>query len=211
MEISVSRINADFSDITPGNAFSYKKWIGLFGGVIGLTGTILTVASIPVVGWILTGLGIVVSFISSLFKSREKKRQEAIENIQKQLKDSIDKNAPSYISKQIKGINENCLKAIDRIDCVFKELIEGFDDIETIINTLIERYDGTIDYLNRVYAWRIMNFIGADRQYDLQDIIGVERTYGNNMIIKVTDYGELKTDQLHGIFKENITVVKTEQ
>lgn len=211
MEISVSRINADLSDITPGNDFSYKKWIGLFGGAIGLTGTILTVASIPVVGWILTGLGIVVSFISSLFKSREKKRQEAIENIQKQLKDSIDKNAPSYISKQIKSINENCLKAIDRIDCVFKELIEGFDDIETIINTLIERYDGTIDYLNRVYAWRIMNFIGADRQYDLQDIIGVERTYGNNMIIKVTDYGELKTDQLHGIFKENITVVKTEQ
>ncbi|HPU63229.1 MAG TPA: 50S ribosome-binding GTPase [Mobilitalea sp.] len=208
IKLSVSKMKPEISDLSVISTFSFKNWVGLFGGALGVTGAIFFLASIPVVGWILTGLGIVVSFISGFFKSKEKKRQEAIENIQSQLKNSINKNAPAYISKQLESINENCIDTIDKVDGVFKDLIGGISDIEEIIYTLTGQYDRTIEFLNRVYAWRIINFISKESRYDLQDIIDVKRSYGSNMYIAVIDRGELKTDMLQKFMKENVTVEK---
>ena len=116
-------------------------------------------------GWsmaVLTVVGIIGSFLTSLFTSKSEKIRKATENLRKQLCDSID----SGIDKNLKQVLENTRKSINdtykSIDSVLKAYTKNADDIITDMDRLVKQVQEKENAINSLVSLRILDFVGKN-------------------------------------------------
>ena len=116
-------------------------------------------------GWsvaVLAVVGIIGSFLSSLFTSKSEKIRKATENLRKQLCDSID----SGIDKNLKQVLENTRKSINdtykSIDSVLKAYTKNADDIITDMDRLVKQVQEKENAINSLVSLRILDFVGKN-------------------------------------------------
>lgn len=189
------------------NMFDFKKAITVTGGLLSLglvAAGILGLITGPV-GWIATGIGVLATGISSLFKSKAKKRQEAINKLYNNIVNSINENKPKTIkevlSKMEKTIDESHKAVYNSYDSLKRAMIISIEKAEE----LSRKYEEAIKKLDFYYACRILEYIveEEDRSIDAIKIIShVEREYGKDIIINVKGnyhYSNLKIDSIREI------------
>lgn len=116
-------------------------------------------------GWsmaVLTVVGIIGSFLTSLFTSKSEKIRKATENLRKQLCDSID----SGIDKNLKQVLENTRKSMNdtykSIDSVLKAYTKNADDIITDMDRLVKQVQEKENAINSLISLRILDFVGKN-------------------------------------------------
>ena len=116
-------------------------------------------------GWsmaVLTVVGIIGSFLTSLFTSKSEKIRKATENLRKQLYDSVD----SGIDKNLKQVLENTRKSINdtykSIDSVLKAYTKNADDIITDMDRLVKQVQEKENAINSLVSLRILDFVGKN-------------------------------------------------
>ena len=111
---------------------------------------------------VLTVVGIIGSFLTSLFTSKSEKIRKAIENLREQLCDSID----SGIDKNLKQVLENTRKSINdtykSIDSVLKAYTKNADDIITDMDRLVKQVQDKENAINSLVSLRILDFVGKN-------------------------------------------------
>lgn len=116
-------------------------------------------------GWsvaVLNVVGIIGSFLTSLFTSKSEKIRKATENLRKQLCDSID----SGIDKNLKQVLENTRKSINdtykSIDSVLKAYTKNADDIIKDMDRLVKQVQEKENAINSLVSLRILDFVGKN-------------------------------------------------
>ena len=116
-------------------------------------------------GWsvaMLTVVGIIGSFLSSLFTSKSEKIRKATDKLRKQLYDSID----SGIDKNLKQVLENTRKSINdtykSIDSVLKAYTKNADDIIMDMDRLVKQVQDKENAINSLVSLRILDFVGKN-------------------------------------------------
>lgn len=116
-------------------------------------------------GWsvaVLAVVGIIGSFLSSLFTSKSEKIRKATDKLRKQLYDSID----SGIDKNLKQVLENTKKSINdtykSIDSVLKAYTKNADDIITDMDRLVKQVQEKENAINSLVSLRILDFVGKN-------------------------------------------------
>ena len=116
-------------------------------------------------GWsvaVLTVVGIIGSFLTSLFTSKSEKIRKATENLRKQLCDSID----SGIDKNLKQVLEKTRKSINdtykSIDSVLKTYTKNADDIIMDMDRLVKQVQDKENAINSLESLRILDFVGKN-------------------------------------------------
>lgn len=116
-------------------------------------------------GWsvaVLTVVGNIGSFLTSLFTSKSEKIRKATENLRKQLCDSID----SGIDKNLKQVLENTRKSINdtykSIDSVLKAYTKNADDIIKDMDRLVKQVQEKENAINSLVSLRILDFVGKN-------------------------------------------------
>ena len=116
-------------------------------------------------GWsmaVLTVVGIIGSFLTSLFTSKSEKIRKATENLRKQLCDSID----SGIDKNLKQVLKNTRKSMNdtykSIDSVLKAYTKNADDIITDMDSLVKQVQEKENAINSLISLRILDFVGKN-------------------------------------------------
>lgn len=116
-------------------------------------------------GWsvaVLAVVGIIGSFLSSLFTSKSEKIRKAADKLRKQLYDSID----SGIDKNLKQVLENTRKSINdtykSIDSVLKAYTKNADDIITDMDRLVKQVQEKENAINSLVSLRILDFVGKN-------------------------------------------------
>lgn len=116
-------------------------------------------------GWsvaVLAVVGIIGSFLSSLFTSKSEKIRKATDKLREQLYDSID----SGIDKNLKQVLENTRKSINdtykSIDSVLKAYTKNADDIITDMDRLVKQVQEKENAINSLVSLRILDFVGKN-------------------------------------------------
>ena len=194
-------------------SFNFKIATRLTGSALGIAGSIvLCVAGMSnPVGWILTGVGIAVGALSCVFKSKEKKRQQAINKIYNAIHDKITKSMDGEIEKTITEIEHSIQDRISQTDNLFADLIYGLQTNSELSEKLRERYHEQLIWLNKVYAWRILQFIQTNEETFSpenvnRDIIDVDRTIPGLIAITSSEEKLIDTSILKDVIAEEVKI-----
>lgn len=206
-KIGMSDINFNLS-----NTFNTKRLMGIIGSVITGVGGILLLASNPV-GWVLVGIGVVVSIFTSLFKSKEQKIKEATDKLFYSIKNSIEQSEEKNIKNILSNFTNNHKSIKKRIEKSINVLCDYLENISKDLSDINKELKKELDYLNSIYAYRILNYINGDNiiEIDKKEIynIKVKRDYGKSIVIK-SKYNINKNleKKITKIIQEEVTFVK---
>ena len=206
-KIGMSDINFNLS-----NTFNTKRLMGIIGSVITGVGGIFLLASNPV-GWVLVGIGVVVSIFTSLFKSKEQKIKEATDKLFYSIKNSIEQSEEKNIKNILSNFTNNHKSIKKRIEKSINVLCDYLENISKDLLDINKELKKELDYLNSIYAYRILNYINGDNiiEIDKKEIhnIKAERDYGKSIVIK-SKYNINKNleKKITKIIQEEVTFVK---
>lgn len=206
-KIGMSDINFNLS-----NTFNTKRLMGIIGSVITGVGGILLLASNPV-GWVLVGIGVVVSIFTSLFKSKEQKIKEATDKLYYSIKSSIEQSEEKNIKNILSNFTNNHKSIKKRIEKSINVLCDYLENISKDLSDINKELKKELDYLNSIYAYRILNYINGDNIIEIykKEIynIKVKRDYGKSIVIK-SKYNINKNleKKITKIIQEEVTFVK---
>jgi len=203
----------EFENICIPMQLDFKSISRLAGSLLGVVGSIVTLifgVSNPV-GWIFTGSGILVGLGSFLFLSKEKKRQKAINKVYQTVRESILDQAPGQIERTISEIDSELNKSIEKINSVFAGLKDGLQETIHMSDKLNQCYEEQIEVINKVYAWRIVQFLlQKDDTYTPEnverEILNVDRSIKGTIVIESKNK-QLYTGSLDGIIADKVIIM----
>lgn len=180
-KIGMSDMNFNISD-----TFNTKRLMGIISTVIGGVGFFIAISN-PI-GWVLVGIGAVLGFLSNLFKSKEQKIKEATDKLYYSIKNSIEENEEKHIENILSNFTNNHKSIKKRIEKSIDVLCDYLGNISKDLSHINKELKKDLDYLNSIYAYRILNYIKGDNiiEIDKKEInnIKVKRDYGKSIMIK---------------------------
>lgn len=180
-KIGMSNMNFNISD-----TFNTKRLMGIISTIIGGVGFIVAISN-PI-GWVLVGIGAVIGFLSSLFKSKEQKIKEATDKLYYSIKNSIEENEEKHIENILSNFTNNHKSIKKRIEKSIDVLCDYLGNISKDLSHINKELKKDLDYLNSIYAYRILNYIKGDNIIEIDkkeiDNIKVKRDYGKSIMIK---------------------------
>lgn len=191
----------------------FRSITRLLGSSIGVAGSIVlfVLGTSNPIGWILTIVGVAVGFGANLFSSREKRRKTAIANIQKDIKAKVEEQSPAQIECILTNLEEELLNRIKLVDNLFGDLIEGMRNVVELSNDIFITYNQQIEYLNRMYACRLIQFLKNELDEDggylyEANIKSVDRSQKGKIIIGCENFMISDTSKLQGIIAEEVII-----
>ena len=193
----------------------FKSIVRLTGGALGVAGAIVLFvlgASNPV-GWVITIAGILVGLAASLFSSKDKRRQNAVNKIHQSIRDNILDDLDRQTNSVGKCVAQELNKQINNVDIIYSELINGLTEMKNQSDKMSNEYLSQIEWLNRVYAWRIVQFLNNDNKELNSKLVNdtikdVDRTKKGLIRIKtIKRYRTADTSQLEGVITDEIEFV----
>ncbi|MBD2299565.1 GTPase [Nostoc sp. FACHB-190] len=192
---------------------SDKNAVRTTGNLLQLAG-VATMLFAPPVGIFLGVTGISLNLISNLFKSEEQKRDEAVKNLCKTLREQLKDEENKMLDKSQEYFNKCFISVESNISDYFNELIESLEIIIKHLENTQNKLDGCADNLNRAYAKRIVDWC-ADKYEPLTDegiittIAQVDRDFGRN--IKIQTKSEFKSKRfqkiINQVLQEDISII----
>ena len=189
-----------------------RDWLRIGGSMLGITSAILTFFA-PPVGW---AIGIASAFfggITGLFKSKDQKRREAVQNISNSLNEQLN----NYRQTSLQHAKHNFGKYSDsvaiNINTYFEELIAGLQGIAAQLEAGKTKLAATANYLNRAYAKRIIDW--CLEQYEPltddginRNVAKVKREFGRSMSIETKSSLQLRKsqDELKRVLQEDVSI-----
>lgn len=200
------------SDIKIPVQIDFKAITRIVGSVFGVAGAILVavLASNPI-GWILTGVSILCAIGASLFTSKEKKRQKAIDKIYTAVRDGILDSMDKEITKTVSEIETNMKENTKRVESLFLDLANGLQKTLDMSGELSNIYLSLINKLNKIYAWRIVCFLKRcnvkySEEIVYKEIISVDRMQKGKMTIRTMTSVPKDTSILEGVIAEKVII-----
>lgn len=192
----------------------FRSFTRILGGLLDVAGGIAILFSANPLGLGLTIAGVVLHFVAEWLQPEEKKRKAKIEKLYQTLKDNIHTHAPGKIDETVTQITAQTDDLIAKIEQLFDALISELDRAIEIGNTLAQSYQQQIEFLNAVFAWRILTHLaGASEPYGPDKvsglIAGVKREKGHMTIYSPVSV-PCPADTLKNIIPETIEIVQTE-
>lgn len=188
-KIGMSDINFNLS-----NTFNTKGLVRIISAALGLSSSILIVkfaiANIwNIVGWVLFGISGATFLFSYFLKSKDKKVEEATDKLYYSIKNSIEENEESNIKNILSNFTDNHKYIKKRIEKSIDILCNYLENISKDLSHINKELKKELDYLNSIYAYRILNYSNGDNiiEIDKKEInnIKVNRDYGKSIIIKL--------------------------
>lgn len=185
-----SKMNMGNFSFDMSGTFNTRGLVRIIGSSIGAIGATLLVilgTSNPV-GWVISGIGLVVGLLGGLFKSKQKKIQEATDKLYNSIRNNIKENEDKHINDICNNFTNAHKDIIKKIDSSINNLCKYLDSIHNDLRKINHEIAEDLAYLNKVYAYRIINYankkeiIEIDREKLNQ--ITVSRNYGES--IKIT-------------------------
>ncbi len=183
---------------------NFRDSLRIGGSLLFVAGSIIGFF-VPPVGIFIGIAATVVGGIAQLFKSKDEKRREAVQNISTSLNYQISSHRQTTLQEAKDDFSKHCDSVATTIDIYFEELIQGLEAIATHLETAKKRLDGTANYLNRAYAKRIVDW-STERYEPLNDeginkaIAKVKRDFGRSMTIQTRT--EIKPTKSQEDFKQ---------
>ena len=165
------------------SGFDIKRFGNIVLAGVGIAGLILNFTP---VGMAITTI---LSILNNLFTpSKEERKRKAIKNIYDHIREkTLDEKKiklKDNTDKLMKGMSDNTKQIIRLYD----DLISGLGWVKDKSDALIREYNESVVYLNKLYAWRIIQYIekkNDELNYEEinKDIIEVDRK--NPEIIRI--------------------------
>lgn len=192
--------------------FDFRTATRLLGGIAGTVGAILllVLGNTNPIGWVVSAVGVVLELGSMLFKTKEQKRQTAINKVYESVKKSIEDSAPEAIKQILKEIQSSLSENTKKVEMLFEDLEKGLDKVAAMAEQLQTEYVSAQVTLNQLYAFRLVQFIESQHGTSgvvLQDIIAVDRNQSGKILIQTSDAIEpVEAYSLEGIITEKIFI-----
>lgn len=189
-----------------------RDWLRIGGSFLGIAAAITTIFAPPVS----LAMGIaagVIGGIVGLFKSKEQKRREAVQNISSSLAIQLNNHRQNTLQHAKDSFGMHCDSVTININTYFEELIAGLEAIVAQLEAAKTKLSGTANYLNRAYAKRILDW--CLEQYEpLTDeeinktIAKVKREFGRSMSIQTKSSLEFRKsqDELKRVLQEDVSI-----
>ena len=181
------------------------------GSILGLVGAFVVLAN-PI-GWVFVIAGTASGLLSGLFKSKDKKRREAAQEITSSLKIQLNEHKQDILQKAKDNFGKSCETVMATIDIYFEELIQGLEAIAIELKTAQGKLEGTANKLNRAYAKRIIDWCSERYEpltnQNIDDAIAkVSRDFGRSMTIKTKSSLELRKqqDEINRVLQEDVSI-----
>lgn len=191
--------------------FSFKNIGAIISSIVGLIGSFFVSGPLGCILTIGSALG---GILSNLFKSKEEKRRESINNFHKQLKIKLEEQREKYYQDINDQICANTESIQNHIYKSLNNLIDGFNKILKESIQIHNKVNIENDKINKMYAWRIIEFL-EDNYEDLninQDelFIRIPKVERNENEIKIYTTQSLHQDtkRLKNLIKENVNILK---
>ena len=191
--------------------FSFKNIGAIISSIVGLIGSFFVSGPLGCILTIGSALG---GILSNLFKSKEEKRRESINNFHKQLKIKLEEQREKYYQDINDQICANTESIQNHIYKSLNNLIDGFNKILKESIQIHNKVNIENDKINKMYAWRIIEFL-EDNYGDLnikQDelFIRIPKVERNENEIKIYTTQSLHQDtkRLKNLIKENVNILK---
>ena len=136
------------------STFNTKGQIRIYSSRIALVGTIMIALSNPN-GWIFTGVGIVLRYLSDFVDSKETKRQKAQAKIEESLLKSINEIEKQYKHQAKKELDKLLLTYKTTVNKNMNEIISNADEISTMLSNELKIGKKQIDFLNKAMVIRM--------------------------------------------------------
>jgi len=193
----------------------FKSIVRLTGGALSVAGAIILVVlgTTNPVGWVFSIAGILTELASSLFSSKEKRRQKAINKIHQSIRKNILDNLDKQTNKVGEQVAEELNKQISNVDKVYSDLISGLNEMCIQSSKMSNGYLVHIEWLNKVFAWRIVQFLNNHYEKMSRKLVNdtiklVDRNFKGLMRISVSKrYKTTNAEQLEGILTDKIEFI----
>lgn len=165
------------------------------------------------VGWGLFVIGFATFLFSFFLKSKNKKVEEATNKLYSSIKESIEKNEESNIKNILSNFTNNHKSIKKRIEKSINVLYDYSENISKDLLHINDKLKKDLNYLNSIYAYRILNYINGDNiiEIDKKEIynIKVKRDYGKSIVIKLKyNINKNLEKKITKIIQEEVTFVK---
>ena len=210
----ISQINLEGFSLDSHDSFDDKKLFKLGGSILAAIG--FGVAIFPPLAGIGIAVGIfgtALNLLSNFFTSKTEKRRQAVEKISNSLREQVKKQQYSISETAIQNLEKHSKDVTININSYFHELIEGLDNIANTLEGSQKSLDSIINYLNRGYAKRILDW--SIEQYEplsvknvAETIAKVDRQFGQSITIKTKTTIALKKSlsEIKQVIQEDISI-----
>jgi len=208
----VAELGGDNFKFTEQDSWDTRNWVRIGGSILGIAGTVFLLFSssfaMPLV--IVAG---VVSIITGLFKSKDEKRQKAVNNISESLRDQLNTRKQEVLEKAESEFLKNCGSVSTNIESYFKELASGLESFSLTLEEAQKKFSAQTNYLNRPYAKRILDW--SQEKYEplteegaRKTVAKVQRKFGHKMTIITRSELTIKKsmDELKKVLQEDISI-----
>ena len=186
----------------------FKEIFTFLGGGIGLIGSILTIAlSSNPVGWILTGVGLVISLVSNLFKSKKEREKKEKDNLYNSLENSVMSSYEKNKDDIQKQLDLKAHELYAKVISTYDETQNGMCCVERAVVNIMSEIADNINKMNCIFAERIIEYITGSSKSVVQ---GVERKFGESMTIYLKKGVEYDTGKLKGLINEIVRIAEKE-
>lgn len=158
--------NFQFSEQDSG--FPHREVLEYMGLTLVVVGSLsfLVFPPLAIVGIVGTAIGLLAKF----FESTGERKRKAVKNISDSLSQQLKEQEVEITQKVTNEFLNYSRNIIDNIEYYFQKLIQGIDDITGNMQTTEKELTRAIDYLNKAYAKRIVDW-STGNQEPLNDMI----------------------------------------
>lgn len=166
------------------------------------------------IGWVFTGVAAAAYlFLDKFFKSKDKKRREAVKKISDSLFNQLNGCKITVLQNAEDNFKTSCYELSSTIDNYFEDLLQGLNLLATQLETAKNKLEGTVNYLNKAYAKRIFDWCNEQTEPLTDESINktiskVERHFGHTMNIQTkTEFKPRKSiEDVQQVLQENVSI-----
>ena len=210
-----SKMNMENFSFEMSDTFNTRGLMKIIGSFIGGIGAVLLfiLGTTNPAGWIVSGVGLVVGLLGGLFKSKEKKIQEATDKLYNSIIESIEKNESKHINDICDNFSNSHKDITKKIDRSINNLCKYLDSIHNNLRKINHKIAGDLEYLNKVYAYRIINYANKKEivEIDIEKLhqINVSRNYGKSIkITSMYNFNKDIEDRITKVIQEKVIFEK---
>ncbi|GAB4385148.1 MAG: hypothetical protein Kow00121_49730 [Elainellaceae cyanobacterium] len=195
------------------DSFNERLLFRIGGGILLVAAAFVAFTPLAPIGIVLGVLGGVASIVTNFFKSRERKRREAVQKISNALSNQVEKHQQTTLQNAEATLNQHCRDVAALVDQYFEKLTQGLNGIITHLEESEKQLHQSSAYLNRAYAKRILDWC-LEQMEPLTEtaidkaIVQVDREFGRSMVIHAKTNLPLKKseDQIRFTLQEDISI-----
>ena len=208
----ITQLGTGNFSFTEQDSNNFRDLLRIGGSFLLIAGSIIGFFA-PPVGIAIGIVAAVVGGIVGLFKSKEQKRREAVQNISSSLTVQLSSHQQTTLQQAQGDFGKSCDSVATNVNIYFDELIAGLEAIATQLESAKTKLSGTANYLNRAYAKRIIDWC-TEQHESLTDeginktIAKVKRDFGRTMNIQTKSKFQLRKsqDDIKRVLQEDVSI-----